>query len=93
MAGTPTGGGYWIVSANGNVFPFGDAKSFGTLPSLNVNVNNIISIVPVPGGAGYWLIGKDGGLFAFGNAPFENSLPGINVHVNNIVGGVPTAAT
>ena len=79
------------MSKNGAVSPFGDAKSYGDLPSLGVSVNNIASIVPVPGGAGYWLIGSDGGLFAFPNAPFENSLPGLGIHVNNIIGAAPTA--
>ena len=36
IAGTPTGGGYWITTQNGAVYAFGNAKSFGTLPALHV---------------------------------------------------------
>ena len=31
MAATPTGGGYWLVSADGGVYAFGDAGFFGSL--------------------------------------------------------------
>jgi len=50
-----------VVGANGAVYAFGDAKSFGSLPGLGVSVSNIVSIVPTPDGGGYWLIGSDGG--------------------------------
>lgn len=31
IAPSPSGGGYWLVSASGNVFAFGDAKYYGGL--------------------------------------------------------------
>jgi hypothetical protein len=30
MAGTPSGGGYWLVAADGGIFSFGDAQFYGT---------------------------------------------------------------
>jgi hypothetical protein len=92
IAGTPTGGGYWLVTKEGGVYPFGSAKKAGegTLPAIHVVPRlPVIGIVRVPGTVGYWLIGSDGGVFAFGTAPFVGSLPGIAVTVNNIVGAVP----
>ena len=71
---------------------FGDATSFGDLPTLGVIVSNIVSIVPSAHGKGYLLVGSDGGMFAFGDAVMLGSLPGIGVHVNNVVGAAPTAA-
>ncbi|MGO9456198.1 MAG: hypothetical protein ACLP62_04000, partial [Acidimicrobiales bacterium] len=91
IAGTPDGGGYWIVTKNGSVRAFGDAKSFGTLPSLGVSpALPVIGIVHTADTGGYWLIGADGGIFAFGDAGFVGSLPGVGVHVSDVVGAVPT---
>jgi len=91
IAATPSGQGcYYVVGADGAVYAFGDAKSFGSLPALGVSVTNIVSIVPTPDGGGYWLIGSDGGVFAFGDAVSQGSLPGVGVHVNDVVGAVPT---
>jgi hypothetical protein len=83
-------GGYWMVGNDGGVFSF-DAPFEGSVPSLNIHVTNIVSLVPTSDGKGYWMIGSDGGVFAFGDAGFVGSLPGINVHVNDIVGAVPTS--
>ena len=80
-----------MVGRDGGVFAFGDAGFVGSLPGLNVHVNNIVGAVPTSDGKGYWMVGRDGGVFAFGDAGFVGSLPGLNVHVNNIVAVVPTA--
>ncbi len=73
------------------MYPFGNAKSFGTLPALKVTPSlPVIGIVHTADTNGYWHIGQDGGIFAFGDAGFVGSLPGLNVHVSNIVGAVPT---
>jgi hypothetical protein len=34
-----------VVGANGTVTPFGNAGNFSDLPSLHVNVDNIVAIV------------------------------------------------
>ncbi|MHB8319566.1 MAG: hypothetical protein ACYDEP_10125 [Acidimicrobiales bacterium] len=83
--------GFWIVDQAGDVFNFGNAGYFGNLPNDNVNVTNIVSLVPTADDGGYWMIGSDGGVFGFGDASYIGSLPSIGVHVNNIVGAVPTA--
>jgi len=88
IAPTTDGNGYWLVSADGQVFNFGDAPSFGQLSAPPVNP--IVSIVPTADGHGYWLVASDGGMFAFGDATFTGSLPGLGLHVHNVVGAVPT---
>ena len=42
IASTPDGKGYYLVGANGAVYAFGDATSFGSLPGLGVTVSNIV---------------------------------------------------
>ncbi len=88
---TYQGSGYWMVGNDGSVFAFGGAPYEGSLPSLGVHAQNIVSIVPTSDGRGYWMIGSDGGVFAFGDAGFVGSLPGLGVHVSDIVGVVATA--
>ncbi len=87
---TSTGGGYWQVASDGGVFSYGDARFYGSLPGINVRVDNIIGMARTPTNNGYWLVGRDGVVFAFGDAPFAGSLPGLGVRVTNIVGMAPT---
>jgi hypothetical protein len=61
IAGTHTGGGYWITTQDGAIYQFGDAHTFGTLPTLRVTpALPVIGIVRVSATKGYWLIGADG---------------------------------
>jgi hypothetical protein len=72
-AQTTNGAGYWLVSAAGGVYTFGDAGFYGSLATTHLNAP-ITGIVPTSDGKGYWLVAKDGGIFSFGDAPFEGSL-------------------
>ena len=76
MARTPQGDGYWIASATGRVFAFGDAQNFGSMADQPLNAP-IVAVVSTPDGKGYWLVGRDGGLFSFGDAQFYGSTGGI----------------
>ncbi len=76
MAGTSTGGGYWIVTATGQVTAYGPAQSFGSISSLGITVHDIVGIAPTPTDKGYWLVGADGGVFAFGDARYYGSMGG-----------------
>lgn len=67
-----TGSGYWMVSSDGGIFNFGDAKFFGSTGGTKLN-RPIIAVIPTPTGKGYWLIADDGGVFSFGDAKFEGS--------------------
>jgi hypothetical protein len=65
MASTVTGGGYWIVTKGGRVFPFGDARNRGQVTGTQMS---FVDIEPTPSGNGYWLLARNGRVFAFGDA-------------------------
>jgi hypothetical protein len=77
IAGTPDGGGYWMVDNKGDVYAFGDAAFYGSL--AGDSIANIEGIAATPDGKGYWLVTSTGGVFAFGDALFEGSLGGERV--------------
>ncbi|MFZ4584614.1 MAG: hypothetical protein ACOYNI_05230 [Acidimicrobiia bacterium] len=65
---TDSGKGYWLVSADGGVFTFGDAPFLGSLGDLPLQAPVIDATTR--NGGGYWLVSSDGGVFSFGDAPF-----------------------
>ena len=67
MAATPSGHGYWLVSSDGGIFPFGDAGGFGSTGAMRLN-KPIVGMAGTPSGGGYWLVASDGGIFPFGDA-------------------------
>ena len=71
---SPPGSGYWLVGADGSVYPFGVPAigSLGPTPPARP----ITGGTATPGGQGYWLVGSDGGIFAFGDASFHGSTGG-----------------
>lgn len=75
IAATPTGNGYWIATANGAVFGFGDADVHGSMTGRTLN-RPIVAMAPSANGHGYWLVASDGGVFAFGDARFYGSMGG-----------------
>jgi len=81
VASTPTGTGYWVTAPTGGVFAYGGASTmfYGSLPGLNVKVNDISAMAVNCTHTGYWLAGKDGGVFSFGGAGFTGSLPQLGV--------------
>jgi len=71
---TPDDSGYWLFSADGGVFTFGDATLCGSADSRPLN-RPIVGAAIDPQTGGYWLVASDGGVFSF-NAPFYGSLGG-----------------
>jgi hypothetical protein len=74
MARTNDGNGYWLVSANGSVLPFGDAKSYapaGTAPGDTIGI-----AAPVDA-TGYYLLQGDGTVLSFGGAPVAGNARGV----------------
>jgi hypothetical protein len=65
--------GYWLIAADGNVYPFGDASFHGSLAGVPTN-RPVAGAVATPTGQGYWLVGVDGGVFSFGDARFFGSM-------------------
>ena len=70
MAATPDGRGYWLVTADGGVFAFGDAAFEGSMGGTHLQCA-VVGMAATPDGRGYWLAAADGGVFSFGDASFS----------------------
>ncbi|MFT7647421.1 MAG: hypothetical protein ACI8Y4_002170 [Candidatus Poriferisodalaceae bacterium] len=90
LAATPSGAGYWMASADGGVFTFGDAAFYGSMGSTTLS-RPVVAIAATPSGRGYWLIASDGGIFTFGDATYHGSTGAIQLN-QPIVGMAPTAS-
>jgi hypothetical protein len=66
------GRGYWMAGADGAVYSFGTAGSYGSLAGTPLN-KPIVTMAATPSGQGYWLVASDGGIFSFGDAKFFGS--------------------
>lgn len=84
-AARPQGDGYWLVGADGGVFPFGRAIGYGSLGGTVLN-QPIVGAASTKSGNGYWLVAADGGVFPFGDAVGLGSLG--NVTLNKPIIGV-----
>jgi hypothetical protein len=87
IATTPDGNGYWLASADGGVFSFGNAHFYGTLAGLELNAP-IVGIAAAPDGQGYYLVGADGGVFAFGSARYVGSHGALPISLNKPIVGI-----
>jgi L,D-peptidoglycan transpeptidase YkuD (ErfK/YbiS/YcfS/YnhG family) len=88
MAATPDGGGYWVASSAGGVYPFGDPHSYGSMSGSALNAP-VVGMAATPSGQGYWLVASDGGIFSYGDASFHGSTGGLRLNAP-IVGMAPT---
>ncbi|HYT39180.1 MAG TPA: hypothetical protein VEN99_06710, partial [Acidimicrobiia bacterium] len=63
---TPPSGrsGYWMLGADGKVYPFGAAAGLGDAPARV----NAADFEPTPSGNGYWLVDAGGTVYNFGDA-------------------------
>ena len=69
VAVTPTGAGYWLVTSDGAIHPFGDGAFYGSLSDLGFCAPRpVVSIAASHTGHGYWLLQSDGHVRAFGDA-------------------------
>jgi hypothetical protein len=87
MGVMPAGDGYYLVDANGGVYPFGSAVSYGNATNLHLN-SPIVGMAVTPDGGGYWLVGGDGGIFSYGDAQFYGSTG--NLVLNKPIVGMAT---
>ncbi len=77
--------GYWLVAADGGIFPFGGAGGYGSTGGIHLN-KPIVGMAATPDGKGYWLVAADGGIFPFGDAVGYGSTGGI--HLNKPIVGM-----
>jgi hypothetical protein len=83
QAALPDGSGYWTVTKDGQVSPFGAAPWLG---DTEVDPSHpVIGIAATPSGDGYWIATSDGDLHVFGDASFNGSLAGV-VGQRDVVG-------
>ncbi len=71
-SGPTSGTGYYEVTGDGVVHPFGSAIYDGDTSHLPLAAP-IIDGASLSTGTGYWLLGRDGGVFTFGHARFYGS--------------------
>ena len=84
-AATRSGGGYWLVAADGGIFSFGDARFYGSTGAMHLN-QPIVGMAASHSGHGYWLVAADGGIFSFGDARFYGSTGAM--HLNQPIVGM-----
>jgi hypothetical protein len=73
ITNTPTGKGYRMIARDGGIFSFGDAPFYGSLPGLNIRVNDVVAAASTPTSRGYWIARANGSVYAFGDAKFLGS--------------------
>jgi hypothetical protein len=66
--------GYWMLTADGHVEPFGAARSFGQPYPLRPFVR-AVDLEPSPSGGGYWVLDDAGQVRAYGDAGSFGSVP------------------
>jgi len=66
--------GYWLVTADGHTYNFGDAGNVGNTPVRPAAP--IVGATATDDNGGLLLVAKDGGVFALGSAPFLGSMGG-----------------
>jgi SpoIID/LytB domain protein len=83
--------GYWVVAADGSVYPYGSAPSYGSMAGRTLAAP-VIGMAPTGDGDGYWMVAGDGGIFSFGDARFYGSTGGTQLSAP-VVGMASTVDT
>ena len=68
MVPSADGGGYFMVSSDGGVFAFGDAKFAGSCPGIGGCQGAAVAVMPDATGNGYWVVTSSGSVYPFGDA-------------------------
>jgi hypothetical protein len=91
LGGTPDGGGYWMVGADGGIFALGDAPYQGSLPGIGMRAT-AVALLPTRTGLGYLVDTAAGQAVAFGDAPqFSDVATSVAGWTGNLVGGAVVA--
>jgi hypothetical protein len=84
--------GYWLVAADGGIFPFGSAVGLGSTGNVALN-KPIVGMATTLTQNGYWLVASDGGLFPFGDAVQHSYGSTGNVVLNKPIVGMARTAS
>ena len=90
MVPSADGGGYFMVTSDGGVFTFGDAKFEGSCPGIGGCPGGAaVAVVPDGTGNGYWVVTAGGYVTPFGDAPSpgEPAVSGVVAAVRSYDGG------
>jgi hypothetical protein len=82
--------GYWLATANGQVYGSGAAQSLGGVATSAVT-GNVVGIAATLTAKGYWVVTANGTVNAFGDARYYGDLPGLGKRVSDIVAIAPTS--
>jgi hypothetical protein len=82
--------GYWLATANGEVYGVGAAQSLGNA-GTSATTGRVEGIVGTPDAKGYWAVTANGTVSAFGDARFYGDLPALGKHVSDVVAIAPTS--
>ncbi len=69
---------YYVVSANGAVWPLSGATSYGSLVGVRLSAP-VVGVTMAADSRGYWLVAGDGGIFSFGSSRFFGSTGGLHL--------------
>ncbi len=87
----PTGAGYWMLGADGKVYPFGSAAALGD-PSGSLD-GSAVGIAATPDNKGFWAVTTTGHVFSLGSAPALGSVPAGRLIPGEIVTGLAPTPT
>ena len=74
FAPTPSGKGYWLLSRDGRVYVYGDARWRGSIPGLGgCPLPDATGIAATASGNGYWITLVSGRVVALGDAAYWGS--------------------
>jgi hypothetical protein len=83
--------GYWLATANGQVYGQGAAGSYGGFP-VTTTTGPVVGIAGVPSAKGYWLVTNAGNVSKHGSdIGFYGDPPGLGKHISNIVAMAATS--
>jgi hypothetical protein len=85
---SPTPADFWLATARGDVWAFGEAGAFGSAANVAL-AHPVVGITPTSTDDGYWLVASDGGVFSYGDAGFYGSTGAIHL-AKPVVGMAPT---
>jgi ribosomal protein L24E len=77
---TPTGSGYWRLTAAGRVTAHGDAVHAGSAEQRLRPSEQAVSLSRTPTGAGYWVFTNQGRALAFGDAGHFGDMTGVRLN-------------
>lgn len=83
--------GYWLATANGQVYGQGAAGSYGGFP-VTTTTGPVVGIAGVPSAKGYWVVTAAGNVSKHGtDISFYGDPPGLGKHISNIVAMAATS--